>query len=69
MQMTLGLLHPAKTLESQISLVNNFEQENFLKQSNQKCEIVQFSQSSRVNSAPQYVVDGSLLPVRAMAKI
>ena len=67
-QITVGLPRSLDSLESQISLVNSFDCEKFLKLNIHKYENVQFSQSNRVNSTPQCVVDGSLHPVQAVAK-
>ena len=62
------LVSSCGSLESQVSLVSNFARETFLKLNIQKCEIVQFNRSSRVNNAPQCVVEGSFLLVRDAAK-
>ena len=63
-----SLATSSDSLKLQVSLVNNFARENFLKLNIQKCEIIQFSNSSTCGGAPQCAVDGSVLPVRTEAK-
>ena len=56
------------SLNMQVTLVNNFANENFLKLNIQKCEVVLFSRSLHQGNDPMCEIDGSLLPVSRSGK-
>ena len=56
------------SLEKQVSIVDKFANENFLKLNIQKCEIVPFSLSSKPDPVPHCEVDGAVVPVSSEAK-
>ena len=64
----LTLTSSIDSQEAQVSILQDFAKENFLKLNIQKCEILSFSRDASSGGIPQCEVDNSVLPVLLAAK-